>query len=40
MNNIKNKMKPAFAALDGGLFSTAQKADVGDVAARMEAVSS
>jgi len=26
MNNIKNKMKPAFAALDGGLFSTAQKA--------------
>lgn len=37
MNNIKNKMKPAFAALDGGLFSTAQKADVGDVAARMEA---
>ena len=30
-------MRPAFAKLDGGLFSTAQKADVGDVAARMEA---
>lgn len=36
MNNIKSKMKPAFARLDGGLFSTAQKADVGDVAERMQ----
>lgn len=36
MNSIKNKMKPAFARLDGGLFSTAQKADVGDVAERMQ----
>ena len=30
-------MRKTFAKLDGGLFSTAQKADVGDVAARMEA---
>jgi len=36
MTDIKSKMKPAFARLDGGLFSTAQKADVGDVAARMK----
>lgn len=36
MTNILNKMKPAFAKLDGGLFSTAEKADVGDVAQRME----
>ncbi len=36
MSNIKSKMRPAFARLDGGLFSTAQKADVGDVAARMK----
>ena len=33
---IQDKMKPAFAKLDGGLFSTSQKADVGDVAKRME----
>lgn len=32
---IKDKMRPVFAALDGGLFSTAEKADVGDVAERM-----
>lgn len=37
MSNIKLKMRPAFAKLDGGLFSTAQKADVGDVAERMKA---
>lgn len=37
MSNIKSKMRKTFAKLDGGLFSTAQKADVGDVAARMEA---
>ena len=36
MEHIKTKMKPAFAKLDGGLFSTAQKADVGDVAERMK----
>ena len=33
---VQDKMKPAFAKLDGGLFSTSQKADVGDVAKRME----
>ena len=37
MSDIKSKMRKTFAKLDGGLFSTAQKADVGDVAARMEA---
>ena len=37
MSDIKSKMRSTFAKLDGGLFSTAQKADVGDVAARMEA---
>lgn len=31
-----NRMNPVFAKLDGGLFSTAEKADVGDVAKRME----
>ncbi len=36
MSNIKDKMRPAFRKLDGGLFSTAEKADVGDVAKRME----
>lgn len=36
MSNILKRMKPAFAKLDGGLFSTAEKADVGDVAKRME----
>lgn len=36
MSDIKKKMRPVFAGLDGGLFSTAQKADVGDVAARMK----
>lgn len=36
MSEIKKLMKPAFAKLDGGLFSTAQKADVGDVAERMQ----
>ena len=35
MSDIKKKMRPVFAALDGGLFSTAEKADVGDVAERM-----
>ncbi|MCH4014591.1 MAG: pyridoxal phosphate-dependent aminotransferase [Solobacterium sp.] len=34
--SVLDRMKPAFARLDGGLFSTAQKADVGDVAKRME----
>ncbi len=37
MENMKSKMRPAFAKLDGGLFTTAQKADVGDVAERMKA---
>lgn len=37
MENIKELMRPAFAGLDGGLFSTAEKADVGDVAERMKA---
>ena len=37
MSDIKSKMRKTFAKLDGGLLSTAQKADVGDVAARMEA---
>lgn len=36
MSDILKRMKPAFAKLDGGLFSTAEKADVGDVASRME----
>lgn len=36
MSDILKRMKPAFAKLDGGLFSTAEKADVGDVAKRME----
>lgn len=35
MNSIKEKMRPVFAKLDGGLFSTSGKADVGDVAERM-----
>jgi len=35
MENIKKKMRPAFAKLDGGLFSVAQKADVGDAAQRL-----
>ena len=34
--SVIKRMKPVFAELDGGLFSAAQKADVGDVAARME----
>ena len=37
MEQIKSRMRPAFAKLDGGLFTTAQKADVGDVAERMKA---
>lgn len=37
MENMKSKMRPVFAKLDGGLFTTAQKADVGDVAERMKA---
>lgn len=36
MESIKKLMRPAFACLDGGLFSTAEKADVGDVGARMK----
>lgn len=36
MNNIKNRMRPVFANLDGGLFSETEKADVGDVAERMK----
>lgn len=36
MNNIKEKMRPVFAELDGGLFSVTEKADVGDVAERMK----
>ncbi len=36
MSNIKEKMRPAFAKLDGGLFSEVQKADVGDVAEQMQ----
>ena len=37
MSHIKDKMRPAFSKLRGGLFGTAQKADVGDVADRMKA---
>jgi aspartate/methionine/tyrosine aminotransferase len=33
--DILKRMKPAFAKLDGGLFSKAEKADVGDVEKRM-----
>jgi aspartate/methionine/tyrosine aminotransferase len=36
MGNIKDKMRPVFADLDGGLFSVTEKADVGDVAERMK----
>lgn len=36
MSDILKRMNPAFAKLDGGLFSTAEKADVGDVGQRME----
>ena len=36
-SGIRSKMKPAFAKLDGGLFSVSQKADVGDVHERMVA---
>lgn len=35
MSDILKRMNPAFAKLDGGLFSTAEKADVGDVEKRM-----
>ena len=35
MSNMKDRMRPVFA-LDGGLFSVAEKADVGDVAERMQ----
>ena len=38
MWNIRDLMRPAFAALDGGLFSASEKADVGDVADRMKAM--
>lgn len=34
--SIKDLMRPAFAELDGGLFSVTEKADVGDVQARMK----
>ena len=34
--SVIKRMKPVFAKLDGGLFSAAQKADVGDVARKME----
>ena len=36
MSDILKRMNPVFAKMDGGLFSTAEKADVGDVAKRME----
>ena len=36
MDNIKKLMRPAFAKLDGGLFSVTEKADVGDVGQRMK----
>lgn len=36
MDNIKELMRPAFAQLDGGLFSVTEKADVGDVQERMQ----
>lgn len=36
MSDILKRMNPVFAKLDGGLFSTAEKADVGDVGKRME----
>ena len=36
MGNIKELMRPAFAQLDGGLFSVTEKADVGDVQERMQ----
>ncbi len=35
MGHIRDQMKPAFARMDGGLFSQAEKADVGDVQERM-----
>lgn len=38
MWNIRDLMRPAFASLDGGLFSASEKADVGDVADRMKAM--
>lgn len=34
--SIKKLMRPAFAQLDGGLFSVTEKADVGDVQERMK----
>lgn len=36
MGNMKDRMRPAFAELAGGLFSETEKADVGDVAERMK----
>ncbi len=36
MCSIISKMRPSFAKIDGGLFSKAKKADVGDVGKRME----
>ena len=36
MDTIKKLMRPAFAKLDGGLFSVTEKADVGDVGQRMK----
>ena len=38
MSDIKKLMRPAFAALDGGLFTATEKADVGDVQERMQAM--
>ena len=38
MANIKDLMRPAFAQLDGGLFSVTEKADVGDVQERMQLI--
>ena len=34
--SIKNKMRPFYQAIEGGLFSAVTKADVGDVAGEME----
>ena len=34
-NNITNKMIPAFQKAEGGLFSSVEKADVGDAVVKM-----
>ena len=34
--SIKNRMRPFYQTIEGGLFSAVTKADVGDVAAEMQ----